>query len=788
MGGRDCLHTQPAVMARGTRFQPIRNPQSLFSLLLLFSWAVALISAKNSTSSHSKWQTLSGNAPLVVARGGFSGLFPDSSEYAYRFTVATSLSNVISWCDVQLTKDGAGICFPYIRLDKASDISILFADKSRTYLVDGDSTQGWFSVDFTLNDLKNVTLNQGINSRTYNFDHTLSLLVVEQVANILNRSSLWLNIQHDSFFSQHNLSARSYVITVSRSVVVDYISSPEVNFLRSIQARFRRNSTKLIFRFLGQDDVEPSTNQTYSSLLNNLTFIKTFASGILIPKTYIWPVDQSLYLQPGTSVVLSAHEEGLEVFASEFANDVTLAYNYSYDPVSEYLSFVDNGNFSVDGVLSDFPITPSAAIDCFSHMGKKEALQANFSIISSEGASGDYPGCTDLAYARAISSGVDVLDCPVQMTKDGIPICLGSINLIDRTTVLQSSFSNLATNVPELDTETGIFTFNLTWSEIQRLTPAITNPWVNYTFYRNPKLRNAGKFVSLSDFLASAKNVISISGVSISIEHATYLAEKQGLNVIDVVLKSLNEADYNNQTIKKVMIQSTDSSVLKKFKEKSEYELVYKVNKDIRDVHNSTIMEIKEFAKYVVISKHSVFPSDKGFLTSTTNVVSKMQAFNLSVYVQLFSNEFTSQAWDFFADAYVEINTYAETGINGLVTDYPATAAKYKPHNEHLMSWQFNRNRCLGYKDIPKYMSSVQPGQLFQFMITVPPAEAPYPVLLDGDVVEPPLPPVAAKPLAPGTKNGSPAASPTRPNRQPKFIPSTYLSSVSVLLIATMLS
>ncbi|KAL2474133.1 Glycerophosphodiester phosphodiesterase GDPDL3 [Forsythia ovata] len=752
-------------MARGTRFQPIRNPQSLFSLLLLFSWAVALISAKNSTSRHSKWQTLSGNAPLVVARGGFSGLFPDSSANAYVFTFSTSLSNVISWCDVQLTKDGAGICFPDVRLDKASNIT-MFPDKSRTYLVDGVSTQGWFSVDFTLDDLKNVTLNQGIRSRTERFDGTLLLLAVEQVANIVNQSSFWLNIQHDSFFSQHNLSMRSFVISVSRSVVVNYISSPEVNFLRSIQARFRRSSTKLIFRFLGQDDIEPSTNQTYSSLLKNLTFIKTFASGILIPKTYIWPVDQSLYLQPRTSVVLSAHEEGLEVFASEFANDVTLAYNYSYDPVAEYLSFVDNGNFSVDGVLSDFPITPSAAIDCFSHMGKKEALQANFSIISSEGASGDYPGCTDLAYARAISSDVDVLDCPVQMTKDGIPICLGSINLIDRTTVLQSSFSNLATNVPELDTETGIFTFNLTWSEIQRLTPAITNPWVNYTFYRNPKLRNAGKFVSLSDFLASAKNATSVSGVSISIEHATYLAEKQGLNMIDVVLKSLNEADYNNQTIKKVMIQSTDSSVLKKFKEKSEYELVYKVNKDIRDVHNSTIMEIKEFAKYVVISKHSVFPSDKGFLTSTTNVVSKMQAFNLSVYVQLFSNEFTSQAWDFFADAYVEINTYAETGINGLVTDYPATAAKYK------------RNRCLGYKDIPKYMSSVQPGQLFQFMNTVPPAEAPYPVLLDGDVVEPPLPPVAAKPLAPGTKNGSPAASPTRPNRQPKFIPSTYLISV----------
>lgn len=83
----------------------------------------------------------------------------------------------------------------------------------------------------------------------------------------------------------------------------------------------------------------------------------------------------------------------------------------------------------------------------------------------------------------------------------------------------------------------------------------------------------------------------------------------------------------------------------------------------------------------------------------------------------------------------------------------------------------------MGYKDIPPYMRSVQPGELFNFMVSAPPAEAPYPVLLDGDVVEPPLPPVAAKHLAAGSKNGSPAAS-TR----------TYLCSVSLLLSAIMLS
>lgn len=90
-------------------------------------------------------------------------------------------------------------------------------------------------------------------------------------------------------------------------------------------------------------------------------------------------------------------------------------------------------------------------------------------VISNEGASGNFPGCTDLAYGKAVSDGVDILDCPVQMTNDGIPFCLGSINLRDRTNVAQSDLSNLATNNPDLKIENGIFAYNLTWSQIQSL-------------------------------------------------------------------------------------------------------------------------------------------------------------------------------------------------------------------------------------------------------------------------------------------------------------------------------
>ncbi|KAL6315143.1 hypothetical protein AAG906_035351 [Vitis piasezkii] len=537
-------------------------------ILLFLLHSVALISAQGSTNGTSSWQTLNGasltvskympigflvvkekdalkgNAPLVIARGGFSGYF-------------LILNNV--------------------------------------YLVNGVSTPGWFSVDFTLADLATVSLNQGVYSRSNRFDGNLfPILTVQEMFKLTRPPGLWLNIQHDVFYTKHNLSMRTFVLSVSKSVIVNYISSPEVAFLRGLSQRFKATKTKLIFRFLEKEETDPSTNQTYGSLLNNLTFIKTFASGILVPK--------------------------------DFINDIPFSYNYSYDPIAEVLNFIDNDAFSVDGVLSDFPITPSAAIDCFAHIGK--------------------------------------------MLQD----------------------------------------------KVLTLLSAISNPYSTFRLSRNPAAKTAGKLVSLSDFLSIAKEANSLSGgVLIGIEHVAFLV-KVGLSVTDAVLDTLNKAGYDNVTTPRVMIQSTNSSVLKEFKEKKKnYELVYRVDENIRDASDATIEDIKKFATSVVISKDSVYPENKAFITGATDI-------------------FISQAWDFFSDATVEINSFVMgAGIDGVITSFPQTAASYK------------KNRCLKYKNAPSYMSPVQPGSLMQVITSddMPPALAPYPVLTESDVAEPPLQEVA---------------------------------------------
>ena len=160
---------------------------------------------------------------------------------------------------------------------------------------------------------------------------------------------------------EHNLSMEDYLLALPKEFPISYISSPDISFLKSIAGKLK-GKTKLILRSLYENATEPNIIKSYGDIMKNLSIIKPFASGIMVPRHFIWPVNKESYLMPSTSLVKDAHALGLEVYAAVFANDIFTSYNYSYDPSAEYLQFIDNSDFSVDGVLTDFTPTASGAI------------------------------------------------------------------------------------------------------------------------------------------------------------------------------------------------------------------------------------------------------------------------------------------------------------------------------------------------------------------------------------------------------------------------------------------
>uniref|UniRef100_A0ACD5TEF4 Uncharacterized protein n=1 Tax=Avena sativa TaxID=4498 RepID=A0ACD5TEF4_AVESA len=700
-----------------------------------------------SSSSHCSW--------------GFSGVFPGSSQLAFSRAVSYSLPDVVLFCDLQFSSDGVGFCVSTFNIENSTMIGKGndFASRPTTYKVNGKDIQGWFSLDFKSEELHHVPLIQNTQARSQIFDGLQYMLSLDNVVKIVQPQEIWVNVQYDSFFREHGLCSEDYILGMPKEFPVTWVSSPEVSLLKRLAAKIS-NNTKLIFRFLPEDLVEPTTKITYGELLKDLKSIKAFASGILVPKQFIWPLNKDLYLDPATSLVKDAHALGLEVYASGFSNDEScISHNYSYDPSLEYLQFIDNSDFSVDGVLTDYPPTASAAIACLAHTkcnalpppGIDTAGGGRPLIITHNGASGVFSGSTDLAYQQAVKDGADIIDCWVRMSKDGVTFCQGSLDLNGSTTAA-TSFGGKMTIVNEIQNKSGIFSFDLSWNEIQTLKPNLIGPFSESNLNRNPAAKNCGKFMTLAGFLDYAK-ASNISGILIGIEHAAYL-ETRGLDVVAAVSNALIKSGYDKETKQHVLIQSEDPPVLSAFMKFPKFKRVFEIEFDIGGVSQPSVFKIKEFANAVKLRRSSAARVDGFYLSGFTDaLVDRLHNANIEVYVGILKNEYMNLAFDYWADPMVEIVTDTWSVLaDGLVTEFPATAAAYF------------RSPCSDPEknELTYTIRPAIPGGLLNLATfgMLPPAPPPAPMLEPSDVHRQPLPLCPTEPmfrtfrcrLAPGAK------------------------------------
>ncbi|VFQ62935.1 unnamed protein product [Cuscuta campestris] len=739
-----------------------------------------------------KWLTLHGGDPLVVANGGLSGVFPESSWGAYSFGIPQSLLGSAMLCDLKLSKDGFGYCLSRLLLQNTTTVADTFPKLRRTYDVNGQKLTGWFGIDFNAQTLfENVTLIQSLFTRTASFDNSYTISSpesLEQLGTEKDVPTVWINVEYDMFYKQHKLSVKSYLLEMMQAVKINvaYISSPEIGFLKSVGPKAK--PAKIFLKFPNDmNAVEPSTSQKYGSLIKDLAMVKTFAEGILVPKELIWPVSKDRYLEPSTTLVTDAHKQGLEVFAYGFANDNYIPYNYSLDPANEYLQFIDNSHFSVDGVVTDFCSTASNVIACLAH-NKNASRALRKLVISHNGASGDYPGGSDLAYQKAMDDGADIIDCNVQLSKDGVAFCQDSADL-KFTTTAGTDFMDRVEQIEGVnDGQPGIFSFGLTWVEIQSLKPKIKSPY-EAPLDRNHAYQFSGKFMTLADFLDLAK-AKAVPGVMVGLENVAYLATK-GRDLIATVTSALNNASFDKQSKQKVMIKSDESSVLLKFKSNPNYEKVLEFKKDFSSVPGNLAAEVSKYADSVAMRRNSLVLEygDPYYMTRNfTNVVQAMHSANVSVYASNLKNEFQSFLFDYNSDPYQEIATLLSMGVDGLITDFPATAVA------------FLKSPCSDPKAKLAYtISAIAPGDMFMNSVAplIPDFDpkqingSSYPALASKDIVPEALPPVAnpnASSSAPdsSTTNTSAPPPPPKDSSSAGFAP-TNIIALSLVALAGIL-
>lgn len=91
-----------------------------------------------------------GGEPIPIARGGFSGVFPESSQFANKMALTIGLPTTVLLCNLQLTKDNVGICLTDITLENSTTVSNVFPKGKKTHKVNGQDKDSWFVLDYSM--------------------------------------------------------------------------------------------------------------------------------------------------------------------------------------------------------------------------------------------------------------------------------------------------------------------------------------------------------------------------------------------------------------------------------------------------------------------------------------------------------------------------------------------------------------------------------------------------------------------------------------------------------------
>ncbi|KAF5181421.1 Glycerophosphodiester phosphodiesterase [Thalictrum thalictroides] len=311
--------------------------------------------------------------PYNIAHRGSNGELPEETAAAYMRAIDEGADFIET--DILSSKDGVLICFHDVTLDDTTDVAAhkKFANRKRTYEVQGENVTGWFTVDFTLEELKSLRVKQRYDFRDSKYSGKYSIITFEEFISIALDASrvvgIYPEIKNPVFINQrvkwpHGKKFEDkFVETLQKyGYKGSYLSKDWLNqpvFIQSFAPTsliYISNQTDLPKIFLIDDVTIPTqdTNQSYEEITSDsyLDYIKEYVVGIGPWKDTIVPVVNN-YMATPTDLVSRAHARNLQVHPYTYRNENKfLHYDFHEDPYAEYDYWLNQ--VKVDGLFTDF--------------------------------------------------------------------------------------------------------------------------------------------------------------------------------------------------------------------------------------------------------------------------------------------------------------------------------------------------------------------------------------------------------------------------------------------------
>lgn len=295
--------------------------------------------------------------PIVIAHRGASGHRPEHTLEAYALAIAMGADFIEP--DLVLTKDGVLITRHENEIGGTTDVAVRYPERRTTKVIDGTSVTGWFTEDFTWDELRRVRARERLDFRSHAYDGRFAIPNFDQVLALADSAGrrrgrvvgVYPETKHPTYFRSIGLPLEEKLVAALRAHGLDardapvYIQSFESENLRTLR---RQTRVRLIQLVSDSGQITP----------NALRAIASYADGVGVNSRLIVPA--ALGAAP-TSVVTDAHAVGLLVHVWTLRPEARfLAERYKGDPLAEVKELASLG---VDGMFGDFPDQLLAALN-----------------------------------------------------------------------------------------------------------------------------------------------------------------------------------------------------------------------------------------------------------------------------------------------------------------------------------------------------------------------------------------------------------------------------------------
>lgn len=331
--------------------------------------------------------------PTVIGHRGASGYRPEHTFGSYELALGLG-ADIVEAGDLVPTRDGHLVCRHEPEIGGTTDVADHpeFADRKRTKLLDGVSTTGWFTEDFTLAELKTLRATERIAAnRPHNtlYDGRWEIPTFEEVLRWQNEQTrgrgkqVWIypELKHPTYFRKLGLGIEERLARLLRKHGKDRKNSPVI--IQSFEPTSIRRMNKLVGNPLAVllsdadsrpwDFVETGDPRTTADLVTpkGLKEIASYAQGIGPTLDLIIPRDSAGRLTEPTTLVRDAHRAGLILHPYTMRNEnpfLPAEFRKGDDPDAYGDAFGAFGKYfatGIDGVFTDNPDTGVLAREDF---------------------------------------------------------------------------------------------------------------------------------------------------------------------------------------------------------------------------------------------------------------------------------------------------------------------------------------------------------------------------------------------------------------------------------------